>query len=191
MCIIRSGMLAAVLALAGIQLAACTDTARALSDGPALAARTSHVQFEQLPGYSKAQTDIANKITRRFAAAGYGRSQQIAAVAVAIRESTLNPKAYNRGCKCYGLFQLNRGNGLGTGHSAANLTDPDYNIRLIIGEANRFSSFRSAKSVDAAISAFVRNVTRPARKSSVIQATIRTARMVEKSVSNRRLAAAQ
>ena len=147
------------------------------------------VQFNRLPGYNQAQTDIANKIARKFAAAGYGRVHQIAAVSVAIRESTLNPKAHNRGCKCFGLFQLNRGNGLGTGHSKANLTNPDYNIRLIIGEADRFKSFRQAKTVNAAVSAFVRHVTRPARKKSVINATIKTARMVEKSASSSELSA--
>lgn len=154
------------------------------------AKKTERVQFNSLPGYTKAQTNIANKIASRFAAAGYGRAQQIAAVSVAIRESTLNPKAHNRGCKCFGLFQLNRGNGLGSGHSTANLTNPDYNIRLIIGEADRFQSFKKANSVDAAISSFVRNVTRPANKSRVVRATIKTARMVEKSASRTRLAAA-
>lgn len=154
------------------------------------AQKSERVQFNSLPGYTRAQTNIANKIASRFAAAGYGRAQQIAAVSVAIRESTLNPKAHNRGCKCFGLFQLNRGNGLGNGHSTANLTNPDYNIRLIIGEANRFQSFKKAGSVDAAISSFVRNVTRPANKSRVVKATIKTARMVERSASRTRLAAA-
>lgn len=152
-------------------------------------AKSDSIRFDSLPGYTKAQTNIANKIASRFAAAGYGRAQQIAAVSVAIHESTLNPKAHNRGCRCYGLFQLNRRNGLGTGHSAANLTNPDYNIRLIIGEAKRFNSFKTAKSVDAAVNAFVRNVTRPANKSRVVRATVKTARMVERSASNTRVAA--
>lgn len=152
--------------------------------------KSDSIRFNSLPGYNKAQTNIANKIASRFAAAGYGRAQQIAAVSVAIRESTLNPKAHNRGCRCYGLFQLNRGNGLGSGHSAAKLTNPNYNIRLIIGEAKRFQSFKNAKSVDAAVSAFVRNVTRPANKSRVVRATVKTARMVERSASNTRVAAA-
>lgn len=151
--------------------------------------KSEQVRFNSLPGYTKAQTHIANKIASRFAAAGYGRAQQIAAVSVAIRESTLNPKAHNRGCKCYGLFQLNRGNGLGNGHSTANLTNPDYNIRLIIGEAKRFQSFKNAKSIDAAVSAFVRHVTRPANKSRVVRATVKTARMVERSASTRLAAA--
>ncbi len=142
--------------------------------------QTEPVRFDSLPGYTGAQTAIANRIATRFAAAGYGRVQQIAAVSVAIRESTLNPKAHNRGCRCYGLFQLNRGNGLGTGHSVTDLIEPDYNIRLIIGEADRFQSFKNAGNVEAAITAFVRHVTRPANKSRVIRATIKTARMVER-----------
>ncbi len=187
---LTSALLAAALLLSGNPFTLSAAMANSAAAKSTVAAAKSHVKFERLPGYSKGQTNIANKIARKFAAAGYGRAQQIAAVSVAIRESTLNPKAHNRGCNCYGLFQMNRSNGLGRGHSTANLTNPDYNIRLIIGEANRFKSFRNAKTVDAAVSAFVRHVTRPARKSSVINATIRTARMVEKAVANRRLAAA-
>ncbi len=148
------------------------------------------VQFDRLPGYTAAQTRMANRIASRFAAAGYGKVHQIAAVSVAIRESTLNPKAFNRGCQCYGLFQLNRAAGLGRGHSVSSLVDPDTNIRLIIGEANRFKSFRNAGTVDTAVDSFVRHVTRPARKASVVRATIRTARMVEKAAVSRRMAAA-
>ena len=138
------------------------------------------VHFSSLKGLSRKHVDIANRITSRFAAAGYGRPQQIAAVSVAIRESTLNPKAYNGGCHCYGLFQLSRFGGLGRGYSVAALTNPDNNIALIIGEANRFPSFRKARSVDEAVGSFVRNVTRPANKSQVVSATVRTARMVER-----------
>ncbi|MCR9139226.1 MAG: phage tail tip lysozyme [Alphaproteobacteria bacterium] len=168
------------------------QTAHAERSGDRLAvAKTERIQFKSLPGYTRAQTQIANKIASRFAAAGYGRVQQIAAVSVAIRESTLNPKAHNRGCRCYGLFQMNRGNGLGNGHSAANLTNADYNIRLIIGEANRFQSFKNAKSIDSAVNAFVRHVTRPANKSRVVRATVKTARMVERSASAMRLAASK
>jgi hypothetical protein len=188
---LRTSILAAALLLASLPLPQTVLVAQAESTITKVAVfQNKRVQFNRLPGYNKAQTKIANKIASRFAAAGYGRVQQIAAVSVAIRESTLNPKAHNRGCKCYGLFQLNRGNGLGSGHSSANLTDADYNIRLIIGEAKRFQSFQNAKSVDAAVNSFVRNVTRPANKSSVVRATIRTARMVEKSASKTRLAAA-
>lgn len=171
------------LAAAALMLAACSSTVaedKAKSPVPA-ASRSGPVQFDHLNGYNAAQTKIANKITSRFAAAGYGRPQQVAAVSVAIRESTLNPKAHNRGCNCFGLFQMNRSNGLGHGHSVANLTNADYNIALILKEASRFPSFKSARTVDEAVSVFVRNVTRPANKPKVVRATIGTARKVEKS----------
>ncbi len=141
--------------------------------------KPNRVHFETLKGYNKSQIAVANKIAGGFAQAGYGRQHQIAAVSVAIRESTLNPKAVNRGCGCYGLFQLNQRGGLGRGHSAGTLTTADSNIALIIGEANRFPQFRKAQTVDQAVNAFVRYVTRPANKSSVVGRTVRTARMVE------------
>ncbi|WP_419910789.1 phage tail tip lysozyme [Hoeflea sp.] len=168
---------------AAVMLAACSSTvAEEQRSTVTLAPASSKVvRFDQLSGYNSAQTQIANKITSRFAAAGYGRPQQVAAVSVAIRESTLNPKAHNRGCNCFGLFQMNRSNGLGRGHSVTNLTNADYNIELILKEAERFPSFKSARTVDEAVSSFVRNVTRPANKPKVVRATIGTARKVEKS----------
>lgn len=178
---IRSACCSALIAFAA-SIVAVSAGATTQMDTPVIqtASVPIAVQFDNLPGYDAAQTRIANKIARRFAAAGYGQVHQIAAVSVAIRESTLNPNAVNRGCKCYGLFQLNRAAGLGRGHSVSSLVNAENNIRLIIGEANRFVRFRDAKTVDTAVEAFVRNVTRPARKSSVVRATIRTARMVEK-----------
>ncbi|MEM6462121.1 MAG: phage tail tip lysozyme [Pseudomonadota bacterium] len=146
------------------------------------------VRFDRLTGYSGAQTAIANRIATKFAAAGFGPVQQIAAVSVAIHESTLNPEAVNRGCNCYGLFQMNRSGGLGKGHAVSDLTNADYNIRLIIKEAKRFPRFGSANSLDSAVDAFVRQVTRPANKSKVVRATLRTARKLEKSANIRRLA---
>ncbi|MEX3008320.1 phage tail tip lysozyme [Hoeflea sp. TYP-13] len=180
------GMLVAAIFLAG-----CSSTVaggKSATSAQVSVAKADIVQFDKLAGYNSAQTRIANKITARFAAAGYGPAQQIAAVSVAIRESTLNPNARNRGCNCYGLFQMNRSGGLGKGHTVANLTNADYNISLIIKEANRFSSFASAKTVDQAVSAFVRNVTRPADKPGVVRATQRTARKVEQSANSRSLA---
>ncbi|WP_136658826.1 phage tail tip lysozyme [Nitratireductor sp. XY-223] len=173
------------LAAAALMLAACSSTIAEEKQKTAVPAtqQSGAVQFAELSGYNAAQTKIANKITSRFAAAGYGRPQQVAAVSVAIRESTLNPKAHNRGCNCFGLFQMNRSNGLGRGHSVANLTNADYNISLILKEAGRFPSFKTARTVDEAVSVFVRNVTRPANKPKVVRATIGTARKVERSAS--------
>ncbi|MCP4319767.1 MAG: hypothetical protein GY789_28250 [Hyphomicrobiales bacterium] len=180
------GMVFAALLLAGCSSTLAGD--KTGGDTKIAAVKTDTVRFDRLAGYNSAQTKIANKITARFAAAGFGPAQQIAAVSVAIRESTLNPTARNRGCNCYGLFQMNRGGGLGKGHSVANLTDADYNISLIIKEARRFPSFAAAKSVDQAVSAFVRHVTRPVDKPGVVRATMRTARKVQKSANTRNVA---
>ena len=180
------GMVIAALFLAGSPAGLASEQSERIAGIQSSKAKAVH--FDRLSGFNSAQTRIANKITSRFAEAGYGPAQQIAAVSVAIRESTLNPGAHNRGCSCYGLFQMNRGGGLGKGHSVANLTDPDYNISLIIKEAKRFPSFASAKNVDQAVSAFVRHITRPADKPGVVRATIRTARKVQKSAKTRNLA---
>lgn len=176
------GLLASVLIFAGMPAASAGETSVARAEA------ASAVHFERMAGYSAAQTQIANRIASGFAAAGYGPPQQIAAVSVAIRESTLNPKAHNRGCSCYGLFQMNRKGGLGKGHSVANLTDPDYNIALIIKETRRVPSFAAATTVDEAVRSFVRHVTRPADKSGVVRATLRTARKVEKAANPNDLA---
>lgn len=180
------GMFVAALLLAGPATALADDYQE--NGTQILAAKADTVQFDKLAGHNSAQTRIANRIAARFAKAGYGPAQQIAAVSVAIRESTLNPGAHNRGCNCYGLFQMNRSAGLGRGHSVANLTDADYNISLIIKEAKRFPSFAAAKSIDQAVSAFVRHITRPADKPGVVRATIRTARKVQKSANTRNVA---
>ena len=179
---LTSGLLAAALFLAGLQAASADDHT------PTRAASVSVLHFERMAGYSAAQTKIANTIARSFAAAGYGPAQQIAAVSVAIRESTLNPKAHNSGCDCYGLFQMNRRDGLGKGHSIANLTNPDYNIALIIKETERAPSFKAAATVEQAVRSFVRHVTRPADKPGVVRATLRTARKVQKAANQRDLA---
>ena len=176
------GLFAATLLLAGLPAGFVGEPLIASAQA------ASALNFERLAGHSRAQTQVANRIAAGFAAAGYGPAQQIAAVSVAIRESTLNPKAHNRGCSCYGLFQMNRSGGLGKGHSIANLTDPDYNIALIIKEARRVPSFAAAKTVDQAVSAFVRHVTRPADKPGVVRATMRTARKVEKAANRRNTA---
>lgn len=183
-----TGLLFAAVFLAACSVSQAGNTVPVPKASPISTAQSSTVRFDRLPGYTKAQTRVANRIAARFAKAGYGRPQQIAAVSVAIRESTLNPKAHNRGCNCFGLFQMNRSRGLGTGHSVSNLTTTDYNISLIIKEAKRFKSFAAAKNVDEAIKAFVRHVTRPGNKARVVNATIKTSKKVQKSASRRRLA---
>lgn len=179
------------IVLAALFLAGCSTTIandQAVTESKVARVKAKTIRFDELAGYNSRQTKIANTITARFAAAGYGPAQQIAAVSVAIRESTLNPKARNRGCNCYGLFQMNRSGGLGKGHSVANLTSADYNISLIIKEAKHYPSFSEAKSVNQAVTAFVRHVTRPADKSGVVRATMRTARKVQKSANTNTVA---
>ncbi|MDF2372832.1 MAG: hypothetical protein P1V21_18785 [Rhizobiaceae bacterium] len=183
-----TGLLFAAAFLATCTISQAGNTVPVPKPSPITVTQKSPVRFDQLPGYTKAQTQVANRIAARFAKAGYGRPQQIAAVSVAIRESTLNPKAHNRGCNCFGLFQMNRSRGLGTGHSISNLTTTDYNISLIIKEAKRFNSFAAAKNVNEAIKAFVRNVTRPGNKARVVNATVKTAKKVQKSANQRRVA---
>ena len=69
--------------------------------------------------------EIARLIVKAFADAGFGRPQQLAALANAIAESDLNPKAMSAPPEeGVGLFQLNRAGGLGRGHSVAELETP-------------------------------------------------------------------
>lgn len=112
-----------------------------------------------------ANRQFAGLILKAFAAAGYGRDQQIAALANAIGESNLNPRAHNtHGEDSVGLFQLNRIVGVGGNHSVERLMDPAFNTQLIIAEANRFPSFKNATDLHTAVDVFVRRVERPADK---------------------------
>jgi hypothetical protein len=105
---------------------------------------------------------IALKIVAAFRAAGLGTFQQATGLANAIAESALDPNAHTSGGEdSWGLFQLNRHGGLGTGHSPEELKNPDTNIALILTEAKRFREFTGAGSLDQAVSAFVRRVERP------------------------------
>src|ERR1700716_2999066 len=105
---------------------------------------------------------IAQKIVAAFRAAGLGTFQQATGLANAIAQSALDPNAHTSGGEdSWGLFQLNRHGGLGTGHSPEELKNPDTNIALILAEARRFREFTGAGSLDQAVSAFVRRVERP------------------------------
>lgn len=117
------------------------------------------------PDIAPANRQFAGLILKAFAAAGYGRNQQIAALANAIGESKLNPKAHNtHGEDSVGLFQLNRNGGVGSGHSVERLKDPAFNTQLIIAEAGRFADFKKAADLHTAVDVFVRRVERPADK---------------------------
>ena len=102
-------------------------------------------------------------IAAAFGEAGYKAWHQIAAIANAIGESNLNPSAtvITAAEESYGLFQLNRKRGLGSGHSPADLLDPTKNIGFVVAEANRFPVIKAAVSVEAAVALFVQNVERP------------------------------
>ncbi len=108
---------------------------------------------------------IAKLIVSKFAQAGFGPLQQIAALANAIRESKLNPNAHNAsGEDSVGLFQCNRQGGLGTGKSVAFLKVPENNIQIIIDEAQKYNSFKNAGSIEKAVEVFVYKVERPRDK---------------------------
>lgn len=116
----------------------------------------------QLGSISPARQPIAQKILDAFAVAGFGKFQQAAALANAIAESNLDPKAHAAvGEDSWGLFQLNRNGGLGKGHNPDELIDPDRNIAIVLAEAKKYVEFSSAASLDVAVSAFVRDVERP------------------------------
>ncbi|HWL95180.1 MAG TPA: phage tail tip lysozyme, partial [Phycisphaerae bacterium] len=117
------------------------------------------------PSVAAGNRQFAGLILKAFAAAGYGRHQQIAALANAIGESNLNPRAHNtQGEDSVGLFQLNRRGGVGTGHTVERLMDPAFNTDRIIAEANRFPTFKNATTLREAVDVFVRKVERPADK---------------------------
>lgn len=122
--------------------------------------------------------EIAKLIISKFAEAGYGKIQQVAALANAIRESNLNPNAHNQTPpeSSVGLFQLNRNGGLGTGHEVAALKDPAFNISLIIREAKKFDAFKNAASLFDAVDVFVRKVERPANQTTEVQKRVEIAK---------------
>ncbi|WKA27981.1 hypothetical protein [Bradyrhizobium roseum] len=134
-------------------------------DQPAAAGAVAIDGIRLPPNVAPENRQFAGLILKAFAAAGYGRNQQIAALANAIGESNLNPKAHNtRGEDSVGLFQLNRIVGVGGRHSVERLMDPAFNTQLIIAEANRFPSFKNAADLHTAVDVFVRSVERPRDK---------------------------
>jgi uncharacterized protein (TIGR02594 family) len=113
----------------------------------------------------KGRKNIAMLIVSSFKNAGFGKFQQLAALANAIRESNLNPNAHNTSDEdSVGLFQCNRNGGLGTGHPVSWLKEPQNNIVLIMNEANKYSSFKNANTIEIAVEKFVYNVERPRDK---------------------------
>jgi hypothetical protein len=113
---------------------------------------------------TKEQSAIASLIYDKFTQAGFNDAQATAAVVNAYAESSLNPKAKNESGKeaSYGLFQMNTKGGLGAGHDPEKLKDPNYNIDLAIQAAKKSKGFMAATTVDGAISAFTKEIERPA-----------------------------
>jgi hypothetical protein len=149
-----------------------------LADPSAPITPTNPVGVKINPGGVPAgREEIAKLITSQFQAAGYGPIQQIAAVANAIAESALNPKAeVNNALEhSVGLFQLNITSGLGHGHSAASLKDPVKNIGIIIAEAKKFDAFKNATSLFDAVDVFVRKVEKPANPDAQVKKRVKIA----------------
>jgi hypothetical protein len=110
-------------------------------------------------------------------AGGLGAPQQLAALANAIAESNLDPNAALVAERAVGLFQLNMAHGLGRGHTAAEQGPRDqrqsYSVR-----SEKFGAFKSADSLEDAVSAFVRNMARPASPAAQIAHRLRIAEQI-------------
>lgn len=127
-------------------------------------------------GVAVKRRQFGDLIVARFAAAGYGKDQQVAAVANAIRESNLDPNAASTPPeRSFGLFQCNQGGGLGNGFSKDQLCDPETNIAIILKEAKRHKDFADANSLRDAVDAFVRDIERPANPNAQIALRFSTA----------------
>jgi uncharacterized protein (TIGR02594 family) len=127
------------------------------------------------PGIKAANRPNADLILKAFAAAGYGRNQQIAALANAIDESGLDASQDTEPEGSIGLFQLRRFKGVGGNNSIAALQDPNFNTQLIIAEAKKVPLFGQATDLRSAVDAFVRFVEKPADKAGQSALRFKTA----------------
>jgi len=123
----------------------------------------------RLMGIPRGREDVAMMIYNKFREAGFSDIQARAAIANAIRESSLNPAAKHKDSPWYGLFQINTKGGLGTGHNPSDLLTAEYNIDLIIKEAKRSKAFKASTNIQDAVAAFVSDVERPANKQDEIR----------------------
>jgi hypothetical protein len=113
----------------------------------------------------EARRPIAQLIIDMFAAAGFSTAQQVAAVAVAVVESNLNPSAISDGGMGYGLYSFHPDRqaaamalqGLQGDRSQLK---PETMIAAVISDAKR-SDFRGAVTVVDAVASFTRRITRP------------------------------
>jgi uncharacterized protein (TIGR02594 family) len=105
---------------------------------------------------------FGDMIVDRFARAGFSGELQLAAVANAIAESGLDPRAESpRPERSFGLFQCNQAAGLGIGFTKEQLFDADTNIGIIIKEVKKFPEVVNAHTVLDAVRAFVKFIERP------------------------------
>ena len=114
--------------------------------------------------------DNAKLIIAAFANAGYGKAQQVAALANAIAESNLKADAEFQTPTedSVGLFQLNMKGGLGAGHSKPELLDPAKNTKLVIAKAQTVQEFKTAANLHDAVAIFVRKIEQPANQAGEI-----------------------
>lgn len=115
-----------------------------------------------LSGLSDEQLQMANLIYQKFTEAGFTPEQAMGAIKNAYAESRLNPNASNtKGEDSWGLFQMNRKGGLGTGYTPEQLKNPEVNIALAVREALKSNNFKNATTVAEATEAFMKDVERP------------------------------
>ncbi|MBN9315490.1 MAG: hypothetical protein J0I99_07130 [Devosia sp.] len=181
--LLGAGTVEAVLAAIGTALGKALDSVREFAikagDQPIVAAGAGllpdgtvikGINFES-PEIPEMRRDVARLVALRFAEAGYGTIQQIAAIANAIAESGLKADAKSpEPEKSYGLFQLNL-NGVGHGHDPAELKDPNRNIAIMLAHIATLSAnaaFKATASVHDAVAIFVRDFERPADAAGAI-----------------------
>ena len=113
---------------------------------------------------------MAKLIVDAFEKAGYGKAQQVAALANAIAESDLNAKAVNNTPpeNSVGLFQLNINGGVGSGHGVEELKVPEKNVDLIIRKANSIPEFKTVVDLHDAVAVFVQKIEQPANQAGEI-----------------------
>lgn len=141
---------------------------------PDAAAPASGLNYQAAGVVKPERIKNGDLIVARFAAAGYQAHHQKAAVANAIAESGLNASAASQPPeRSFGLFQCNTGGGLGTGFTSAQLSDPDFNIAVILKAVKRTPDFKNATTLSRAVDVFVRQIERPSNPS--VQVTKRIA----------------
>ena len=145
--------------------------------GGAAAAGKAMFKVSALPA-GDGPKQMAQLIIDEFAKAGFSPVQQLAALASAVAESSLDPMAHNTvGEDSVGLFQCNRqGDGLGSKFSVPDLQDPLFNIKVVIDVAKTLRRFTAATTLDDAVDKFVRDLERPRHPDDAVTARQQIAR---------------